>query len=139
MGLEKTGRIARVVIHPSNPDIVYAAALGHSYGPQPDRGIYRTVDGGKTWERVLFVDENTGASDIVMDPSNPRILFAGMWQLEIHVGTHERGPGGGIFMSVMAGRPGSGSPAAVCPQPRWQIGLAIARTNPNHLCAHRDR
>jgi hypothetical protein len=77
MGLEKTGRIGRVVIDPRDPDIVFAAALGHCYGPQPDRGVYRTTDGGKTWDKVLFVDENTGAADIVMDPTNPRILFAG--------------------------------------------------------------
>ena len=79
MGLDRTGRIGRVIVHPSNPDIVYAAALGHGYSPQPERGVYRTRDGGKTWERVLFVDEDTGASDLVMDPNNPRILFAGMW------------------------------------------------------------
>src|SRR5881397_4083898 len=90
LGLDLTGRIARVVIHPTNPDIVYAAALGHSYGPQQERGVYRTTDGGKTWERVLFVDPNTGASDIAMDPNNPRILFAGMWQLEIHTWGRER-------------------------------------------------
>jgi photosystem II stability/assembly factor-like uncharacterized protein len=137
MGLEKTGRIARVVIHPSNPDIVYAAALGHSYGPQPDRGIYRTMDGGKTWERVLFVDENTGASDIVMDPSNPRILFAGLWQLEIHTwGRTSGGPGGGIFMSRDGGTTwkrltGNGLPR----NPVGKIGLAIARTNPNRIYA----
>lgn len=79
MGLENTGRIGRVVIHPKNPDIVLAAAMGHCYGPQQDRGVFRTIDGGNTWEKVLFVDENTGCSDIAMDPNNPRILFAGMW------------------------------------------------------------
>jgi photosystem II stability/assembly factor-like uncharacterized protein len=84
MGLEQTGRIPRIVIHPRNPDIVFVCALGHAYGPQPDRGVFRTTDGGKTWTKVLFVDENTGCSDIAMDPTNPRVLFAGMWQLEIH-------------------------------------------------------
>lgn len=84
MGLENTGRVSRVLIHPTNPDIVYVAALGHAYGPQPERGIYRTMDGGKSWERVLFVNDSTGASDLIMDPTNPRILFAGMWQLELH-------------------------------------------------------
>ena len=100
MGLDRTGRIGRVIVHPSNPDIVYAAALGHGYSPQPERGVYRTRDGGKTWERVLFVDEDTGASDLVMDPNNPRILFAGMWQLEIKTwGRESGGPGSGLFMS----------------------------------------
>ncbi|MBL8998931.1 MAG: sialidase, partial [Gemmatimonadetes bacterium] len=76
MGLENTGRIGRIVVHPTNPDIVFASSLGHGYGPQPERGVYRTQDGGKTWERVLFVDQNTGAYAIAMDPTNPRILYA---------------------------------------------------------------
>jgi hypothetical protein len=84
MGLEKSGRIGRVEIDPRNPDVVLACALGHAYGPQPERGVYRTADGGKTWDKVLFVDENTGCSDLGMDPNNSGILFAGMWQIEIH-------------------------------------------------------
>ncbi|MBS1241042.1 MAG: glycosyl hydrolase, repeat-containing protein, partial [Gemmatimonadetes bacterium] len=68
MGLERTGRIARVVIHPTNPEVVLVCALGHAYGPQPERGVFRTTDGGATWTKVLFVDENTGCSDLVMDP-----------------------------------------------------------------------
>jgi len=78
MGLEKTGRIARVVIDPADPDVVLACALGHAYGPQQERGVFRTTDGGKTWARTLFVDENTGCSDLAMNQRNPRILFAGM-------------------------------------------------------------
>ncbi len=104
MGLEESARIGRIVIHPTNPDIVYAASLGHAYTPQPERGVYRTMDGGETWEQVLFVDENTGASDLVMDPNNPRILFAGMWQLEIKTwGRVSGGPGSGIFMTKDGG------------------------------------
>ena len=83
-GLENTGRISRIVVSPTNPDLVYAASLGFAYGPQPERGIYRSVDGGTHWDRVLFVNDSTGASDIVMDPTNPRILYAGFWQIEIH-------------------------------------------------------
>ena len=83
MGLHNTGRISRMIVHPQNPDIVYAAALGHGYLPQQERGIFRTNDGGKTWKQVLMVNDSTGASDLVMDPNNPRILFAGMWQLDI--------------------------------------------------------
>ena len=104
MGLEKTGRIGRVIIHPQNPNIVFAAAMGHCYGPQQERGIFRTLDGGKTWERVLFVDENTGCSDIAMDPNNPRILFAGMWQMLIRTwGRWSGGPGSGLYMSKDGG------------------------------------
>ncbi|HXV65085.1 MAG TPA: sialidase [Vicinamibacteria bacterium] len=100
MGLQGTGRIGRMIVHPTNPDVVYAAALGHGYSPQQERGVYRTTDGGETWSRVLFVDENTGASDLVMDPGNPRILVAGMWQIEIRTwGRESGGPGSGIHLS----------------------------------------
>ena len=103
-GLEKTGRIGRVEIDPNNPNVVFACALGHAYGPQPERGVFRTSDGGKTWDKVLFVDENTGCSDLGMDPNNPRILFAGMWQIEIHTwGRTSGGPGSGLFRSTDGG------------------------------------
>ncbi|MGW8267870.1 MAG: WD40/YVTN/BNR-like repeat-containing protein, partial [Longimicrobiales bacterium] len=74
MGLDLTGRIGRIVIHPTDPNTVYACALGFVTGPQQDRGVFRTRDGGATWERVLFVDENTGCSGLSMDPNNPEIL-----------------------------------------------------------------
>jgi len=100
MGLDATGRISRLVIHPTNPDIVYAASLGHAHAPQPERGIYRTLDGGETWQHLLFVDEDTGASSVIMDPNNPRILFAGMWTVQVNAwGRESGGPGSGIFMS----------------------------------------
>ena len=100
MGLEQTGRIGKIVIHPQNPDVVLACALGHAYGPQQERGVFRTTDGGKNWERVLFVDENTGCSDLDVDPTNPRKLFAGMWQFDIKTwGRESGGPGSGLFTS----------------------------------------
>ncbi len=100
MGMEWPSRTAGIVIHPTNPDIVYVAALGHAHGPQRERGIFRTVDGGRTWQHVLFVDENTGASSVVMDPNNPRILFAGMWQIVVNTwGRESGGPGSGLYMS----------------------------------------
>src|SRR2546425_6419097 len=83
MGLDSTGRIARIVIHPANPDVVLVCALGRAYGPAQQRGVYRTADGGKTWTRVLFVDPNTGCSDLAIDPGDPNTLFAGMWQFEV--------------------------------------------------------
>src|SRR5439155_10401771 len=104
MGLDRTGRIARVVVHPRNAEVVFACSLGHAYGPQPERGVFRTTDGGTTWEKVLFVDENTGCSDLAIDASNPRILFAGMWQLEIKTwGRESGGPGSGLFKSSDGG------------------------------------
>ena len=100
VGLEQTGRIGKIVVHPKDPDIVLACALGHAYGPQQERGVFRTTDGGRTWERVLFVDENTGCSDLEIDPSNPRRLFAGMWQVDIKTwGRESGGPGSGLFTS----------------------------------------
>jgi photosystem II stability/assembly factor-like uncharacterized protein len=80
VGLEKTYQISRVRVHPKNPDLVYVAAQGHVWASNPDRGIYRSKDGGRTWERILSVSEKTGACDLAMDPTNPRILYAGMWQ-----------------------------------------------------------
>src|SRR5262249_44520781 len=137
MGLEKTGRIARVVVNPGDPNIVLACALGHAYGAQPERGVFRTLDGGRNWERVLFVDENTGCSDLAMDPRNPRILFAGMWQIEIHTwGRESGGPGGGRSTSRAGGPtwtrlPGRGLPA----KPVGKVAVAIARTNPSRVYA----
>jgi photosystem II stability/assembly factor-like uncharacterized protein len=136
-GLEKTGRIARIVVDPTDPDVAIACALGHAYGPQPERGVFRTTDGGKSWQRTLFVDENTGCSDMAMDPKNPRILFAGMWQFEIHTwGRESGGPGSGLFMSRDGGitwkrLAGNGLPA----RPVGRIAVAIARSNPSRVYA----
>ncbi len=137
MGLEATGRIGRVLIDPRNPDVVYAAAMGHCYGPQQERGVYRTKDGGETWERVLFVDEHTGASDIAMDPNNPRILFAGMWRLEIRTwGRTSGSTNGGVFRSTDGGTTwerleGNGLPTTTT----GKIGLAIAPSNSDRVYA----
>lgn len=80
LGLAETRHIAKVRIHPQNPDLVYVAALGHAHGPNPERGIYRSRDGGKTWEHILFRSEKAGAIDLSMDPQNPRILYATFWE-----------------------------------------------------------
>jgi photosystem II stability/assembly factor-like uncharacterized protein len=137
MGLENTGRISRVVIDPKNADLVFACSLGHSYGPQPERGVFRSADGGKSWQQVLKVDENTGCSDLIMDPNNPHILFAGMWQLEIH--TWERisgGPGSGLYKSIDGGLTwkhltGHGLPAHEI----GKIGVGIAKKDSNRWYA----
>ena len=137
MGLEKTGRIGRIVIDPTDPQIVLACALGTAYGPQPERGVFRTADGGKTWARTLFADENTGCSDIGMDPKNPRILFAGMWQVELHTwGRDSGGPGSGLFTSRDGGvtwtkLAGRGLPT----KPVGKVTVAIARQNPSRVYA----
>ncbi|HMC56706.1 MAG TPA: hypothetical protein VKH19_16125 [Gemmatimonadaceae bacterium] len=137
MGLDSTGRIARIVIDPTNADVVYVAAQGHSYGPQQQRGVFRTRDGGRTWDRVLFVDENTGAIDVVMDPANPQVLFAATWQLLLHTwGRESGGPGSGIYTSRDGGTTwrrlvGNGLPI----RPFGKVGLAIAPSNPNRIYA----
>ena len=136
-GLENTGRVPRLVIHPTNPDIVFVCALGHAYGPQSERGVFRTTDGGVTWEHVLFVDQNTGCSDIAMDPSNPRILFAGTWQLVIHTwGRFSGGPGGGLHVSRDGGTTwtrltGNGLPT----KPVGKVAVAFAPSNSRRIYA----
>ncbi|HXI29637.1 MAG TPA: hypothetical protein VNG89_14460 [Vicinamibacterales bacterium] len=136
-GLDATGRIGRVVVDPRDPDVVLVCALGHAYGPQQERGVYRTADGGKTWQRTLFVDENTGCSDVAIDARNPRLAFAGMWQIEIHTwGRTSGGPGSGVFKSVDGGvtwtrLTGHGLPAS----PVGKIAVQIARSNPNRVYA----
>jgi photosystem II stability/assembly factor-like uncharacterized protein len=105
LGLEKTFRISRVIVHPTDTNIVYVAALGHTHGPQQERGVFKTTDSGKTWERVLFVNENTGCSDMAMDSKDPNILYAAMWEVEIKTwGLKSGGVGSGIYRSKDGGK-----------------------------------
>ena len=135
IGLPKAGQIARIKIHPTNPDVAYVAAQGQIWGPNPERGVYRTTDGGKNWEQVLSVDAQTGATDLKMDPSNPRILYAAMWE-------HGRKPwyvlsggtAGGIFKSTDAGdnweKLTEGLPELI-----GKIGVDVSASNPNRVYA----
>ena len=137
MGLDETGRIGRIIIHPTNPDIVFAAALGRLTGPQQERGVYRTTDGGKTWQRVLFVSPNSGCSGLAMDPNDPNVLFAGMWQAEMH--TYAMFSGGldsGIWKSTDGGTTwkrieGHGLPKS----PLGKIDVAIAAKDSKRVYA----
>ena len=141
MGLERTGRIPRLVVHPTDPDVAYACAMGHAYGPQPERGVFRTTDGGDSWEQVLFIDEDTGCSDIAMDPSNPRVLFAGTWQLEIHTwGRTSGGPGGGLHVSRDGGDTwrklsGPENGIGLPEKPVGKVAVAVAPSNPRRIYA----
>ncbi len=104
MGLEKGGQIGRIEIHPQNPDVVFAAVLGNLFAPNSERGVFRSKDGGKNWERVLFINDKTGAMDLVMDPNNPRILYVGMWQVQRKPWTLiDGGPDGGVYQSKDGG------------------------------------
>ncbi len=137
MGLDETGRIGRIVINPKNPDNVFACALGRTTGPQQERGVFRSNDGGQHWDRVLFADANTGCSGLAMDPHNSRVLFAGMWQVEMHTyGEFSGGPGSGVFVSHDGGTTwarltGHGLPKS----PVGKIDVAIAPTDSNRIYA----
>jgi len=137
MGLEKTGRIGRVIVDPRDPDTVFVAALGTCYGPQAERGVYRTTDGGKNWERVLFVDENTGASDLAMNPKNPRILFAGTWQIDIKTwGRKSGGPVSGVWVSRDGGTKWKQIKEHGLPDPPLgKIAVGIGTNDPDRVYA----
>ncbi len=105
LGLEKTERIYRIVLHPTNPDVAWVSALGQAWGENPERGVFKTEDGGKTWNKVLYVDETTGASDLVIDPSNPNKLFASMWQYRRWPWFFKSGgPGSGLYVTWDGGK-----------------------------------
>ncbi len=136
MGLPETGRIGRVIIHPTNPDIVYACALGRVTGPQQERGVFKTTDGGKTWQRSLFVDANTGCSGLTMDARDPNVLFAGTWQVEMHTWVMvSGGAGSGVHVTRDGGttwtRLESGLPHA----PVGKIDVAVAPSDSSRVYA----
>ncbi|MEO0724714.1 MAG: glycosyl hydrolase [Bacteroidota bacterium] len=136
LGLEKSRHIADIQIHPDNPDHLYVAVQGAAHGPTVDRGIYRSLDGGKSWEHLFFINESTGAADLSMDPTNPRILYAGMWD-------HERKPwqirsggeGSGIFRSSDGGenwhKLQNGLPAQM-----GKVGVVVSPANPQTIYAN---
>jgi len=99
LGLENTYHIGRVAVHPENPDIVFVAALGHFYSPNPERGLFKSTDGGKKWKKVLYINERTGANDVIFAPGNPDILYASTWQCSEAIG----GPGGSVYTSTDGG------------------------------------
>ena len=104
LGLAETRHISRVRVHPTNPDLVYVGAQGHVWGPNPERGVYRSKDGGKTWAKILFRDDSTGVADLAMDPVNPNVLYAGFWHVYRKPWTlNSGGNGSGMFKSINGG------------------------------------
>jgi photosystem II stability/assembly factor-like uncharacterized protein len=138
MGLKEARHIVRLIVHPKNPDIVWAAVMGHLFGPNENRGVYKSVDGGATWKKVLYVNAQTGASDLIIDPSNPDNLYAGTWELiRTPYSLESGGAGSGMYKSTDGGntwvsiKNNKGLPKGV-----WGIvGVAVAKSNTDKLYA----
>jgi photosystem II stability/assembly factor-like uncharacterized protein len=140
MGLTDTGTISRIVVHPTNPNTVYVAAGGHEWTDNDMRGVFKTTDGGKSWQKVLFISPRTGAIDLVMDPADPGTLYAAAWQRirrKWNDPAVERGYGeGGIFKTTDAGKTWAPiNTGLAAPQFRGRIGIDISRSNSNVLYA----
>jgi photosystem II stability/assembly factor-like uncharacterized protein len=138
VGLERSMVISRLRVHPSNPDIVYAAALGDPYGPNAERGVFKSTDGGKSWSRVLFRDENTGAADLVMDPKNPDVLYAGLWEVfRTPHSLSSGGPGSGLFKTSDGGKTWSElTKNAGLPGGIWgKLGVSVSGADSNRVYA----
>ena len=138
IGLENTRQIGRIDVDPKNPNIVFVAALGHVYGPNPDRGIYRSTDGGKTWQKVLFKNENVGAIDVRVDPTNSKIVYGVLWNTRRppwSIYPPSYGAGGGIFKSTDGGTTWKQSDTGIPTEAQGRIGITISPMNPRRLYA----
>ena len=137
VGLKETQHIARVLVNPRNPDIVFVAAFGHAYGSNPERGVYRSTDGGKTWDKVLYKDEKTGAVDVTFDPHNPNVMFAAMYEAQrTPWSLSSGGPGSGLYRSVDGGSnwkrlEGNGLPEGIL----GRIGVSVSGADSNRVYA----
>ena len=134
LGLDETHHTGRVRVHPSNPDIVYVAALGNLWRSSPDRGVYRSRNGGRSWDKVLYVDEHTGAVDLVIDPSDPDVLYAAMYQRQRRTwGFNGGGPGSGLYKTTDGGDSWRELTDGLPAGDKGRIGIAISATNPQVL------
>jgi photosystem II stability/assembly factor-like uncharacterized protein len=138
-GLDDSRHIARLRAHPKNPDLVYAAVLGHIFGPHEQRGVYRSKDGGKTWERVLYKHNQTGAIDLILDPSNPNVMYAGMWEVKrTPYSLESGGKNGGLFKSTDGGDTWTEltrNPGGPKGENIGKIGVTVSPVNPERVWA----
>ena len=136
VGLENTERIGEIIVHPTDSKVVYAAALGHLWDANEERGLYKTSDGGATWEKILYVDENTGCTDIAIDPRNPEIVYAAMWQFRRRPDFFTSGgPGSGIYKSTDGGRNWRLLTEGLPEGELGRIALAVAPSQPDRIYA----
>ncbi len=137
MGLDNTETIPRLIVNPHDPNEVFVAALGHIYGPNPDRGVYKSTDGGKTWKKVLFKDDKTGAVDITFDASNPHVLLAALWEMNrTAYGLTSGGPGSGLYKSTDDGETWKRLEEHGLPKGVWgRVGVAVSGADPQRVYA----
>lgn len=138
IGLKEGRHIIRIIIHPRNPDIVWAAVVGHLFGPNEERGVFKTTDGGKTWRKVLYVNNHTGASDLVMEPGNPNVFYAGTWRvIRTPYSLESGGDGSGLWKSTDGGETWKNITSAKgLPKGTWGIvGVAVAPSNTDRVYA----
>jgi photosystem II stability/assembly factor-like uncharacterized protein len=140
LGLTDTMHVGRIAIHPTNPDVAYVAALGHVWGPNAERGLFKTTDGGKTWQHSLKIDAETGCIDVVIDPANPQVVYTAAWQqrrgpFDGGNPAQMTGPGGGLFKSADGGATWTKMTSGLPARPLGRCGLAISRQNPNLVYA----
>jgi photosystem II stability/assembly factor-like uncharacterized protein len=138
LGLENTKQIGRIIVDPKNPNIVFVAALGNAYAANPDRGVYRSRDGGATWQKVLFKNDDVGAIDLAFDPVDPKTLYATLWNVRRppwFIYTPANGPGGGIFKSVDGGSTWKEISEGIPLEGRGHIGISVSPANRNRIYA----
>ena len=138
LGLKDTRHIIRIIVHPKNPDVVWVAAIGHLFGPNEERGIFKTTDGGKTWKKVLYVNNQTGCSDLIMEPGNPSVLYAGTWRIQrTPYSLESGGDGGGLWKSIDGGETWKNISASKgLPKGLWGIvGVTVSPSNTDKIYA----
>ena len=138
IGLDDTQHIGKIAVDPRNPNIVFVAAIGHLYAPSAERGVFRTTDGGKSWKKVLFKNENVGAVEVVIDPTNSSVIYAGLWNTRRppwYTYRPSNGPGGGIFKSTDGGNTWKELTKGLPPKAIGKSGIAVSAANPRRVYA----